>query len=181
VNTLLRIYAGVYNGHEFPFDLTDLRSLDTELANTCIDYLNFDRMAKAEVHTHLPDGGRQMEWFIGQHGIRLRLHLSSTDEHEPRLFAVSQRLNREGDALLKEALDDLLARYEPKAVGGLLATQPSPDGDRPLVHARLLSNLEAKPLCGADDGPWSARGFDFLRLTCYGCQSLVLNPEDRPA
>lgn len=67
----------------------------------------------------------------------------------------------EGDALLKEALEDLLARYESKAFGGLLATQPSPDGDRPLVHARLLSDSVAKSLCGADDRPWSARGFDF--------------------
>jgi hypothetical protein len=178
---LVKFLAGVYNGHEFPFDLTDLRSLDVKLANACIDYLNYDRLAKAEVHTHLPDGGRQMEWFITQHGIRPRLHLSSTDEHEPRLFALSQRLNREGDALLKEALDDLLARYESKAFGGLLATQPSPDGNRPLVHARLLSESAAKPLCGAGDGPWNARGFDFLRLTCHDCQFLVLNPERAPA
>jgi hypothetical protein len=55
---LVRFLAGVYNGNEFPFDLTDLRALDTELANACIDYLNYDRLAKAEVHTHLPDGGR---------------------------------------------------------------------------------------------------------------------------
>jgi hypothetical protein len=58
-----RFLAGVYNGNEFHFDLTDLRALDTELANACIDYLNYDRLGKAEVHTHLPDGGRQMEWF----------------------------------------------------------------------------------------------------------------------
>jgi hypothetical protein len=30
---LVRFLAGVYNGNEFPFDLTDLRTLDTELAN----------------------------------------------------------------------------------------------------------------------------------------------------
>ena len=58
---MVRFLAGVYNGTEFSFDLTDLRSLDTELANACIDYLNFDRLGKAEVHTHLPDGGRQMD------------------------------------------------------------------------------------------------------------------------
>jgi hypothetical protein len=178
---LVRFLAGVYNGNEFPFDLTDLRSLDIELANACIDYLNYDRLAKAEVHTDLPDGGRQMEWFIAQHGIRPRLHLSSYDEHEPRLFALSRRLDREGDALLKEVLEDLLSRYESKAFGGLIATQSSPDGDRPLLHARNLSESVAKPLCGAGDGPWSARGFDFLRVTCHECQSLVLNPEHTPA
>jgi hypothetical protein len=172
---LTRFLAGVYNGHEFPFDLTDLRVLDTDLANACIDYLNYDRLAKAEVHTHLPDGGRQMQWFIAQHGIRPRLHMSSHDEHEARLFALVERIDREPGALLKEALEDLLSRYEAKAFGGLLATQPSPDGDRPLVHARLLSESVAKPLCGTDDGPWGARGFDFLRLTCHECKSMMLD------
>jgi hypothetical protein len=45
-----------------------------------------------------------------------------------------------------------------------------------LVHARRLSESVAKPLCGAPDGPWSARGFDFERVTCRECKSLVLNP-----
>jgi hypothetical protein len=178
---LARFLAGVYNGNEYPFDLTDLRALDTDLANACIDYLNYDRLGKVEVHTHLPDGGRQMQWFIAQHGIRPRLHLSSYDEHEARLFALVERIDREPGALLKEALEDLLSRYEAKTFGGLLATQPSPDDDRPLVHAWALSESVPKPLCGATDGPWSARSFDFKRVTCHECQTLVLNPEDVPA
>jgi len=174
----VRFLAGVYNGNEFPFDLTDLRALDTDLANACIDYLNYDRLAKAEVHTHLPDGGRQMQWFISQHGIRPQLHLSSTEEHEQRLYALSVRLDRERDALLKEALGDVLGHYESKTFGGLLATEPPPDSDRPMVHARLLSESVTKPLCGATDGPWSPRGFDFRRVTCQECQSRVLHPDD---
>ena len=79
--------------------------------------------------------------------------------------------------LLKEALEDLLSRYEAKAFGGLLATQQSPDEERPRVHARLLSESTAKPLCGASDGPWTARSFDFKRTTCHECQALVLDPE----
>jgi hypothetical protein len=178
---LVRFLAGVYNGHEFPFDLTDLRTLDIKLANACIDYLNYDRLAKAEVHTHLPDGGRQMEWFIAQHRLRPRLHLSSNDDHEQRLYALAERLGREPDELLKQSLEYLLGDYEAKHFGGLLATLPSPAGDRPLVHARILSESVPRPLCGASDGPWSARLFEFSRLTCHECQSLVLNPEDRPA
>jgi hypothetical protein len=173
---LARFLAGVYNGSDYPFDLTDLRALDTELASACIDYLNYDRLAKAEVHTHLPHGGRQMERLIAQYGIRQRLQLSSREEHERRLYALSQRLDREPDALLKEVLGDLLARYEAKAFGGLLSTRPSGDDDGPLLHARLLSDSIEKPLCGASDGPWGARAFDFQRLTCRECQALVLNP-----
>jgi hypothetical protein len=74
----------------------------------------------------------------------------------------------------------LLARYESRAFGGLLAAQPSPEGDRPLVHARPLSESLAKPLCGSTDGPWSARAFDFLRLTCHECRSLVLDQKNTP-
>src|SRR6266478_4065315 len=88
---LTRFLADVYNGNEFHFDLTDLRALDTELASARIDYLNYDRLGKAEVHKHLPDGGRQMQWFISQHAVRPRLRLSSYAEHEGRLYALAQR------------------------------------------------------------------------------------------
>ena len=174
---LVRFLAGVYNGGDYPFDLTELRALDTDLANACIDYLNYDRLAKAEVHTHLPDGGRQMQWFLAQHRIRPQLHLSSTESHESRMHALAERLDREPDAILSDALGDLLAQHESKTFGGLLANQPSPDEGRPLVHARNLGETVAKPLCGATDGPWGTRAFDFERLTCRECQVLVLSPK----
>lgn len=44
---LVRFLAGVYNGADNPFDLTDLRGLDTELANACLDYLNYDPVSSA--------------------------------------------------------------------------------------------------------------------------------------
>jgi len=178
---LVRFLAGVYNGSAFPFDLTDLRTLDTDLANACIDSLNYDRLGKAEVHTHLPDGGSQMEWFIAQHGVRPQIHLSTREEHEPRLHALAERLKRDPDELVKRALADLLAKHEAKVFGSLVATEDSPDSDRPLVHARRLSDPQAMPLCGASDGPWIARGFEFLRTTCHECQSVVLQPKDDPA
>ena len=173
-------FSGLYDGGDYPFDLTDLRALDTELANACIDYLNYDRLAKAEVPTQLPDSGRQMQWFMTQRGIRQQPRLSSTEAHEPRLHALAEHLDREPDAILKDALGDVLARYEGKTFGGPQASQPSPDEDRPLIHARLLSESAQKPRCGATDGPWGTRAFDFKRLTCPECQALVLNPKRVP-
>jgi hypothetical protein len=173
---LTRFLAGLHNGNEFPFDLTDLRALDTALASACINYLNYDRMAKAEVQTHLPDGARQMHRFIAQHRIRPQLHLSRHEEHASRLHALAERLGQESDGLLKEALGDLLARYEGDAFGGLLASQPSPDLDRPRVHAWALSESMAKPLCGATDGPWTAHPFEFRQLTCPECRTRALYP-----
>lgn len=174
---LVQFLAAVYNGYDYSFDLTDLRALDTELANACLDYLNYDRLGKVEVHTHLAGGGQQMQRFITEYGLRPKLHFSSHLAHELRLFALAYRLEREPAALLNEAVEDLLSRHEAKSLGGLVATEVSQDEDRPLFHARVLSDITIRPACGASDGPWSACSFDFERLTCHECRVLVLNPD----
>jgi len=77
--------------------------LDIKLANACIDYLNYDRLAKAEVHTHLPDGGRQMEWFHCATPAAAAAAFVEHDDHEQRLYALAERLGREPDELLKQS------------------------------------------------------------------------------
>lgn len=69
---LVCFLAGLYNGPQYPFDLTDLRALDCELANACLDYLNFDRLARREVHRHLSGGERELHRWIDEYGIRQR-------------------------------------------------------------------------------------------------------------
>ena len=66
---LVRFLAGVYNGSDYPFDLTDLRGLDTRLANACLDYLNYDRLGKREVHRHLSSGDRELHRWIESYGL----------------------------------------------------------------------------------------------------------------
>jgi hypothetical protein len=162
---LVRFLAGVYNGNDYPFDLTDLRALDTELASACIDYLNYDRLAKAEVHTHthLPGGGKQMQSILRNGGVQPSPHFSESSAHESRLFALAERTEGLVDDLFREALDDLLSRYEAKTFGGLLASRTSGDEDRPLIHAHNLSESAPTPICGSSDGPSSARAFEFAR------------------
>jgi hypothetical protein len=61
---LVRFLAGLYNGQDYPFDMTELRGLDTKLANACLDYLNYDRLGIKEVHKHLANGDRDLRrWF----------------------------------------------------------------------------------------------------------------------
>lgn len=72
VGRLVAFLAGVYNGSDYPFDLTDLRALDVRLAEACLDYLNYDRLCIREVHRHIPDGGRVLEGWIEAYGIRRR-------------------------------------------------------------------------------------------------------------
>lgn len=54
--TVGRFLLGLYNGHEFPFTLTDLRSLDVGLFDDCIAVLRLDNVPEHEVHEYLPKG-----------------------------------------------------------------------------------------------------------------------------
>ena len=53
---------GLYNGTRFPFDLTNLRSLDDELFVDCMAVLQMDaRACQREVHTYFKGGSRLWE------------------------------------------------------------------------------------------------------------------------
>jgi len=66
---LVKFLAGVYNGQDYPFDLTELRGLDTALANACLDYLNYDRLGIKEVHKHLSNGDTDLHRWLAEYGI----------------------------------------------------------------------------------------------------------------
>jgi hypothetical protein len=59
---------GLYNGYDYPFDLSDLRPLGTKLANACLDYLNYDRLGICDVDKHLEGGGRELEGWLRDYG-----------------------------------------------------------------------------------------------------------------
>jgi len=67
---LVRFLAGLYNGQDYPFDLTELRGLDTNLANACLDYLNYDRLGSKEVHKHLANGERDLHRWLQEYQIK---------------------------------------------------------------------------------------------------------------
>ena len=110
---LVRFLAGVYNGSDFPFDLTDLRALDTELANACLDYLNYDRLNKREVHHPLAGGDRELQQWMKDYGLEPALRLS---ERQEEAFAeLPQKSGRDRYELLDEAVDDLIDKYRRKS------------------------------------------------------------------
>lgn len=108
---LVQFLAAIYNGYDFSFDLTDLRTLDTKLANACLDYLNYDRLSKAEVHKHLRDGDRELHRWIRDYGVQPRLTL---DERHAEAFAELMK-HAHPNELLREAIDLLLEHRRPKA------------------------------------------------------------------
>jgi hypothetical protein len=66
----VRFLAGLYNGADYPFDLTDLRALDTTLASACLDYLNYDRLGHKEVHKHLENGDEDLHQWLSAYRIK---------------------------------------------------------------------------------------------------------------
>ncbi len=110
---LVRFLAGVYNGGDYPFDLTDLRTLDTRLANACLDYLNYDRLGKAEVHKHLSAGARELHQWLEDCGIEPALRLR--EAHAEALAKLVEQTGRDRTELLDEAVDLLLDKHRRKA------------------------------------------------------------------
>lgn len=112
---LVRFLAGLYNGSEYPFDLADLRALDTDLANACLDYLNYDRLGKREVHHHLSGGDRELHQWFRDYGIEPALRLG---ERQAQAFSeLPGKTGRDRYDLLDEAVDDLIDKYRRKASG----------------------------------------------------------------
>jgi len=110
---LTHFLAGVYNGTDYPCDLTDLRALDTELATACLDYLNYDRLGKREVHHHLRGGDRELHQWIADYSIEPALIL---DEERAAAFAdLAERLDRSRYDLLREAIEDLVFKHRRKS------------------------------------------------------------------
>jgi hypothetical protein len=71
---LVKFLAGLYNGQDYPFDLTELRGLDTNLASACLDYLNYDRLGIKEVHKHLSNGDQELHRWLEAYGIKPSSH-----------------------------------------------------------------------------------------------------------
>lgn len=67
---LVRFLAGVYNGQQYPFDLSEFRMLDAPLGVACLNYLMYDRLGRREVHTLLSGGAAELHAWIAYHGIQ---------------------------------------------------------------------------------------------------------------
>lgn len=112
---LVRFLAGVYNGSDYPFDLTELRGLDTELANACLDYLNYDRLGKREVHHHLFGGDRALREWMKAYRIEPAPRLE--EAHTEALAKLSEQTGHDLDELLREAVNLLLDKRRRKSFG----------------------------------------------------------------
>jgi hypothetical protein len=185
VRRLVTFLASLYNGYDYAFDwfdLTDLRAIDTKLANACLDVLNYDRLGKREIHHHLSGGAEALHRWISQYQVPPRIVLNEKDQHGARLRALAMTQDVHPNDLAREGLNIVLDKYEAREFdtlvwehgsfgGGVGKTPPAP-----VRHARRRSQPE-KPLCGELAGPWRVSAFRFAELTCERCRDLVLDVE----
>ncbi|WP_235026169.1 DUF7673 family protein [Caballeronia arationis] len=61
--------AGLYNGFDFPFSLTDFRRLDDDLMEHCIQVLRLDSRHATEVHRYFPNGEARWQAMIKRWGL----------------------------------------------------------------------------------------------------------------
>lgn len=179
---LVRFIAGMYNGYDYHVDLTDLRSFDPWLATAVLEYLNYDRLGRAEVHQHLPGGDRQLQRWLEEQGIEPRIRLTADDLHLARLRAVARRTGHHRDELVREAIDLALERHESREYGCLVSQSRErawrAGGERQVVHARRLSEKAfARPLCDAQGSDWRSSAFRFEDMSCEHCRDIVLDRE----
>ena len=66
---LVKFIAGCYDGRDYPFNLTELRGLDTTLATACLEYLDYDRLAIREIHHFLPKKERTLLGWLKDYDL----------------------------------------------------------------------------------------------------------------
>lgn len=67
---IVSFLAGLYNGQDYPFDLTELRGVDRDIAEDCLALLALDARGIREVHCYIEDGGAVWEAMIEDYGLK---------------------------------------------------------------------------------------------------------------
>ncbi|AXV99238.1 hypothetical protein CJO80_27180 (plasmid) [Ralstonia solanacearum] len=67
-----RFLVGLYNGTDYPFNLTELRTLDEDLFEHCLAVLRLDNTPAVEVNEYFPDGQARWRRLIKQWGLDKR-------------------------------------------------------------------------------------------------------------
>jgi hypothetical protein len=67
---IARFIAATYNGHEFPFDLFELRAVDVDISDNMLRWLDALRWASADLYRLVPDGDARVRATIARWGLR---------------------------------------------------------------------------------------------------------------
>jgi len=66
---IVAFLAGLYNGSDYPFDLTELRGVDRDIAADCLNLLALDTRGIKEVHRYIENGDAKWAAMIEDYGL----------------------------------------------------------------------------------------------------------------
>lgn len=66
---IVAFLAGLYNGTDYPFDLTELRAVDRDIAEDCLALLALDARGLKEVHRYVENGDEKWAAMIADYGL----------------------------------------------------------------------------------------------------------------
>jgi hypothetical protein len=67
---IVNFLAGLYNGTDFPFDLTELRGVDRDIAADALAVLRLDTLGQREVHRYVENGDAIWRDLIEDYGLK---------------------------------------------------------------------------------------------------------------
>ncbi len=67
---IVAFLAGLYNGADYPFDLTELRGVDRDIAQDCLALLALDTRGIKEVHRYIENGDAKWMAMIEDYGLK---------------------------------------------------------------------------------------------------------------
>ena len=67
---IVTFLAGMYNGTDFPFDLTELRGVDRDIAADALAVLRLDSLGQREVHRYVENGDAIWRDLIEDYGLK---------------------------------------------------------------------------------------------------------------
>ena len=69
-SVLAKILLGCYNGAHYPFDISELRRLDSQFLDDVLAVLRMDARARIEVHRHFENGGERFAALSAKFNLR---------------------------------------------------------------------------------------------------------------
>lgn len=97
-----RFLLGLYNGHRFPFDLTDLRLLEPDAFQDAMAVLVMDaRLTRKEVHNYFGDGSKKFERLVQDWNVTDVARLKEMGDGSPTPRAQRGVLRHEDDVSAK--------------------------------------------------------------------------------
>ncbi|WP_250537105.1 hypothetical protein [Caballeronia sp. AZ10_KS36] len=146
--------AGLYNGDDYPFSLTDLRRLDEDLLEHCLQVLRLDSRHATEVHRYFPNGEGRWQAMIKRWGLADEpAHAPLPDDDVVHSCQYENKLDAAGYRDVTLFVKVAVGPDDVRAVGLALSAADSERLAADLVAVHRLAWTRGKPLDADENEP----------------------------